>query len=334
MADGEENSEDKISWLRAHGVEVETREDRKRASEAVAGTGGPKRVLKYVRIPADDSEPFETLETEVDETFKGDYLPIFLKSYFARGVVNSDAMHAQAVQQLGPQAANLSTKSLLESTAGGSVETFALVRPSPSNNLCGVYMYLDEVGVLKNLPRNQRASALAQSCGFDDVAFHGDLFVSRLDASVSPGRNVDFSVGDLDSGSSWLKTAMAENMEYGVQAAKMRQQMAERGGLAEVGGKLPDEQQCTGYSWKQNEEEMEVNVPVPEGTKKAALKVAIATRSLTVKVGADTVVSIELSAPIRPDESTWTLGGNVVSVTLAKVTEVKWQTLERVGVTL
>ena len=40
-----------------------------------------------------------------------------------------------------------------------------------SNKHCGVYIYLDEVGMLKGLPPNRRASGIAKSFGFDDAQF-------------------------------------------------------------------------------------------------------------------------------------------------------------------
>jgi hypothetical protein len=41
-------------------------------------------------------------------------------------------------------------------------------------------MYLDEVGVIKQLPPNPRANAIAQACGHASVSFFGDLYVGRI----------------------------------------------------------------------------------------------------------------------------------------------------------
>lgn len=46
-----------------------------------------------------------------------------------------------------------------------------------SNKHCGVYIYLDEVGMLKGLPPNRRASGIAKTCGFDDAQFFGGFYV-------------------------------------------------------------------------------------------------------------------------------------------------------------
>lgn len=78
----------------------------------------------------------------------------------------------------------LSSAALSSVTSAGSVETFPLVRPSSTNKFEGVYIYLDEVGMLKHvsssitfrlgrtnseneqLPSNSRASKLAAQCGY------------------------------------------------------------------------------------------------------------------------------------------------------------------------
>ena len=45
----------------------------------------------------------------------------------------------------------LSSAALSSVTSTGSVETFPLVRPSSTNKFEGVYIYLDEVGMLKHV---------------------------------------------------------------------------------------------------------------------------------------------------------------------------------------
>jgi hypothetical protein len=71
----------------------------------------------------------------------------------------------QARAQLGEQAASLTPRAFESAVRDGSVETFALVRPAAANQFCGVYVYLDEIGVMKELPPNPRGNALAMACG-------------------------------------------------------------------------------------------------------------------------------------------------------------------------
>ena len=89
-------------------------------------------------------------------------LPDVLAPRFAGGgSIDSNAAREQAVRQLGAKGLELSSSALENATKQGSAETFALVRPSATNGHRGVYLYLDEVGLLKSLPANARADGLA-----------------------------------------------------------------------------------------------------------------------------------------------------------------------------
>ena len=44
--------------------------------------------------------------------------------------------------------------------------------------------YLDEVGALKKLPLNTRASRLAAQCGFGDVPFFGNMYVWAVRGTI------------------------------------------------------------------------------------------------------------------------------------------------------
>jgi hypothetical protein len=71
---------------------------------------------------------------------------------------------------------SVTASAMANATKGGSVETFSLVHPADTNDYCGVYLYLDEVGMLKGLPLNARATRFAVRCGFDPPPnFHGKL---------------------------------------------------------------------------------------------------------------------------------------------------------------
>ena len=95
------------------------------------------------------------------------------------------------------------------------------MRPSPTNGNTGVYLYLDEVGLLKGLAPNARRRT-REDCGFDGVQFYGDMFVGRVQAEPLPMRNVDFAVADLSVGSEWLRAAAAENYRHNQQCPSSR----------------------------------------------------------------------------------------------------------------
>ena len=149
----EEEEEEREAWLRARGVEIETREDRLRlekereereAREAKGGDG--KRRLTCVKIPSDDALPFEEVTLDVPLSKPGDVLPDAVKSYFiGGGDIDVNLAKRAATKQLGEEFASKSQNlgaSLAKETAMGSTETFALVRPSEKNGRKGVYLSL------------------------------------------------------------------------------------------------------------------------------------------------------------------------------------------------
>jgi hypothetical protein len=75
----------------------------------------------------------------------------------------------------------VSQDALLRAAEQGLVEVFTLVHPAESNKYTSVNIYLDEVGMLKRLPMNTRASELASKAGFNPPPkFYGDVFLGRV----------------------------------------------------------------------------------------------------------------------------------------------------------
>ena len=188
--------EEKTEWLRSKGVFIETVEERAAKAEArrlrkFDGTAGiydikpgqdpPPLAFKYVRVPCDDSEGFEELQGHGYNAC--DNFLEMLKPKFAGGSVDAEKAQRAAVTHLGAQVPTLGEKglgTLSDAAEDGAVEAFSLVRPAKTNNHCGVLIYLDEVGMLKGLPPNRRASGIAKTCGFDDAQFFGDVFIGRI----------------------------------------------------------------------------------------------------------------------------------------------------------
>ena len=339
------------AWLRAHGVEIETAEDRLRMENEAKRLrekekSEPTRKLVCVKIPAEDSLPFEEVTLEVPMTKPGDVFPDLVKPYFiGGGDIDVNLAKQAATKQLGEEFASKSQNlgvSLAKETAMGSTETFALVRPSEKNGRKGVYIYLDEVGLLKGKPKNARASSLAASCGFPGTTFHGDVFVGAVQTEPQPMRSVDFTVKEMDSSAAWLKLAPMENAEYAMSMKELEKAMSEKGvgggpGLQRINmgggggnddGALPSGD-GEGYRWEQNEDgEVEISVYVPENTSAKTISVGFRADSCVVsnKSEGKVIVQIDnLYNKIRPDECTWTIAGgskkNEVCVSLTKVND-------------
>ena len=119
-------------------------------SSSASGGGLP---FTYVRIPADGTADVEELDGEA--LGYADALP----DYLARTRFASSGAPAASASS-GPQAAQ--TARVLAAASEGRSETFALVHPSSTNGSRGVYLYVDEVGKLKNAPPNARATELAR----------------------------------------------------------------------------------------------------------------------------------------------------------------------------
>jgi hypothetical protein len=189
--------------------------------------------------------------------------------------------------------------------------------------------------MLKSLPPNDRADGLAKQCGFDGVSFYGDMYVGAVQSEPSPMCNVDFYVTDLDSSSEWLKRAGAENFEYNQNMKQLQDAMREKGGMSggfgNADGGMPGGS-GEKYAWTQTDDEVEIVVNAPAGTKARDVVVTFKPRSLTVGLkgpeSGSPLVSIDNTfRATRPDESTWTMDGDKVVVTLAKMDEQVWHEL-------
>ncbi|KAG6912007.1 hypothetical protein DXG01_000255 [Tephrocybe rancida] len=87
-----------------------------------------------------------------------------------------------------------------------------------------------------------------------------------------------------------------------------------------------EEQAALPYSWTQLLGEVDINVPVPKGTRGRDLVVVIAKKKLSVGLkGQDKILDGELCQDIKVEESTWTLEDNQsVLIHLEKINKERW----------
>lgn len=290
--------------------------------------------ITYVLIPCDDSQPVSERLLEVPgdaNAHGGDALRAVLTPHFRGGSVDPKTV----AQQLGDLASAPGMDlSMLEQ---GTVETFPLTRPSEANGGAAVTLHLDECGVLKNMPRNERATRLAAECGHNSP-FHGDIFVSREQLTGAGRRQLaDFRLADMSSSAKWMADAAAANFEHAVATKKMHAQMDGSFkhinlGEGDEGAELPGGK-TEAYSWSQTKAELELRVPVPSAAKARDCKVKFGPRSLSVAVaGAPALLdAAPLHEKVRPDECTWSITGEggerALVVTLEKASEGAWREL-------
>jgi hypothetical protein len=171
------------------GVLVETPEERR--IKAVVKTMGESdemgEAITYVLVPHDASKPLQELSFPVSN-FSGDALAERLKPAVGGSSQSIDVslFQKQAATQLAATDVTVSEAALQQVAQEGNVETFTLVHPSPANHFTGIRIYLDEVGMLKRLPLNKRASDYALRAGYNPAPqFYGDVFMGRVKVSAS-----------------------------------------------------------------------------------------------------------------------------------------------------
>jgi len=232
----------------------------------------------------------------------------------------------------------VSTEALKAVAAQGSVEVFSLVRPVPSNNFVGVNIYLDEVGALKRLRLNKRASELGAKAGFNPApTFYGDVFVGRI-TNKPILKNINFQLGiDTSPDAKWLQGAMMENLQYQTEMNSLTGKNNEVQPSNDGEDGVAKTENDGLYSWTQTDEEVEIVLPLTKNVVSKDVKVIFRPKVLKVKYCGKEVLDVDFFSRIDPDGCTWTLdksgdddddGGVMkVIITCEKVDEVSWPRL-------
>ena len=302
-------------------------EDRKRSEAPTVN----QRIVKIVKVPCDESKPIKEISISVDEGRSGDQLPSRLQVYFGQGKVRVDDVKDVASKQFSNQDINISQNTLDKLSDMGSVETFPLAQPNEHNNNCKVSFYLDEVGQLKKLSPNQRASRFAELCGFKDVPFVGDMFLGRVGPPPAGGsrgpQNLDFSLAEFNSDALWLKDVVKHNYEAGIATNKVAMESdlhsGEMSAEVEVAG-------AENVKWSETSDYLELSVELPEEIKtftKKDIVVKIQSTQVSIKVrntsaaGAGELLLLwegALAGSVSVDDSTWCINKRTVEISLEK----------------
>lgn len=323
------DAEKSIAYLRAHGVEVETHEERVAKAAAAAGGQSPTSAptgppgeggtpFTYVKIPSEGTSPVVELKG-MRPASGGDVLPTLLSPAFASDeamdqemVARETASRMKGMVVGGSETVNgkpieaPSAGALQGMARGGVVEAWPLAPADEANGHRAVRFYIDEVGALRGRPRNARAEALASAVGLGTVSIHGDAYVGRCGFVGLEGRseaNVDFPMADMAHDAAWVSEARRANTV--------------RAGQANIGD---DEHLASGgdgdgglYRWTQTEEEVEVRVlrGIPEGKlAKKRISVTYGKGGDALKVSVDKVEVFrveKLFSRVSPDECSWSV---------------------------
>lgn len=102
-----------------------------------------------------------------------------------------------------------------------------------------------------------------------------------------------------------LVAQLAKAMEYNDDFLKMQPSEDEQNSAAtkgELGGKTDR------YEWAQTENDVEIRIPLQEGTSKDAIKCKITSRGLDLNIRGGEAIQGEWFEPIVTDESAWQFG--------------------------
>ncbi|CAB9521485.1 CS domain [Seminavis robusta] len=331
-------------WLRDRGVEI-VNPGQKAAESAADGVlsitqqlskldvdnepQGPQAdgSVPFVLIPCDDTKPLRTLRVPPKSGGGGDWIPDYIKPHFADSKsIDVSLLQQQAtkhfaggqLEDLAKNGNQISAAAMNAVAAEGSVETFPLVHPSVSNNSQGVYIYLDEVGLLKKLPPNRRATQLATGCGYHPPPqFYGDVFVGRV-GSKPVLRNLPFCAGiDTDPAAPWLLAAPQENVAWQQEMNRVtNRQGASQPAHAGTEGTQVEEDN---YAWSQEDDDVELVVSFDNDIDKKQLKVKFLSKNISVIYQGNPKLSLKLYAAIDVDACTWTIdGGKKLVITCEK----------------
>lgn len=275
----------------------------------------------------------------------GDPLSESLKFAFANDSHKFDtdlfrqSQNPNTIHEIGSsrQALSVSNEAIQKVATQGHVETFSLVHPTPSNRFTAVNMYLDEVGQMKRLPLNTRASDLARAAGYNPPPiFYGDMFVARVqNKRREPLKYLNLSAADCHMEAPWLQQAAAQNLEYQMQLNEITGKHGETQ-PAVAGSDGVAKEEDGGYAWTQTEEEVELVIPLPStaDTPLTAKNISVIfkTRKVqaSIKDQGKPMLSIELFERIDVDACTWTLAKGEAPqliVQLEKTDKAMWPRL-------
>lgn len=208
----------------------------------------------------------------------------------------------------------------------GAVEAFPLSHPNESNNFSAVNLYLDEVGQLKNLPRNVRAVQLAATCGYDNVPLVGDMYVGRVRRYHGMAvQNMDFTIDELASYAKWLSNIKKENYDAGIARNAVK--------LSTDDDDSPKtyEDATKGYKWTETNDNIDITFKLPDGLTSKDLKVLFKSKSVEIVKKSDpssSLLRISLLRGISIDDSTWTGNKSDIEISLEKSSSGLWNRLE------
>lgn len=234
-------------------------------------------------------------------------------------------------------------------------EITAITVPTPLNNHRAVSMYTADDARTQNLPYNRRATELLLAAGHSinqqpspqtvsigaapPGGICGDAFVGRChDNEVADiWERVDFAVEDADPKAQWCGVARLPGGGGSGPGGEQRSLtgVMNQNALPSTAPQDFKSGSADGYTYTQNDDEVELRFPVASGTKAKYVKINYGKSSLKVTVAGQTLISGELGGDIVKDDSTFTIedansgSGKELCLTLGKKESHTWPFIVR-----
>jgi len=302
--------------------------------------------FKYVYVPAEKGAPMEVLEASKPDDLQDDTFTTTLKKHFSsRGKVDRKILEAQISEKIKGQ--KLDEKQIEMLMGHTSVEINPITVPTQRNNFLSVSMYVDDQGIAKSLPLNERASQIALASGRASEV-RGDAFFGRIFDDQNVWTREDFTLADCRSDAPWIAAAKKESLRPKTSDVELQKMLAKAQTKSnsetrsrvmtlctyfdrELAEKKFPEGSTGRYSWNQKEDEVEIVVPVPEGCSSKDVKMGLKSKSIVVALKGQVILEGDLFQTVRTDGSTWSISGDgnsrKLSIVLEKAMEKTWSAL-------
>ena len=164
-------------------------------------------LMQIVYIPADQSQALEEWTVAISPGKKIECLTNRLKGHFQAATPSASAEEKEAqreairqqLQEKMPGGATVPSELVDHFALMSTVDTVPLLVNKAAHDYIGVFLYVDDQGVIKNLPLNERASLVAMAAG-NPLRVMGDAFLGMIYDNDDDFERLDFTLDTLKNG--------------------------------------------------------------------------------------------------------------------------------------
>lgn len=301
--------------------------------------------FSYVYIPVEPHKPMEEQHFPEDVGLENDQFIERLKTHFTNAS-SSSADPELLKQHMAQHASKEQLEKLDDNIMAGlasmtTVDIFPMLLPLQASGFHGVSVYVDDKGMSKKLPLNERASSLAQSAGYNDTKFYGDAFIAKIFDDQDAWNRIDIKLSEINSDAAWVKMVREQrkNKSASTDVENFKKMMGQGGMGGMMGGmggantpalqNVITQQNNQGstdvYDWNEpNKEELEISFKADVVDKKK-VKVNFSAKKIKVEYDGKELLAGDLMKGVEADDCTWSIvDKKKLVVTLMKKEEGLW----------